>query len=194
MLDSRYSERHTDKVSISPTLFNARLFLRKFCVKLFCTYILVLNFFWRKNIIANLLIKCWSNWPKEVWITLSRHSYFLLVLMRIKKCYFVIHHFRQQNLINLMNLSSENVKIVPSIFFFYVLFGICFEMSLLGVFSNRLIFWMTIYSTFLWHAMAINSFQATHTNYTFAAVIRHEWVVFSRFFAFFRTGMSSIYF
>ncbi len=37
------------KVSISPTFYE-RLFVWKFCVKLFCIYMLGLSFFWRKNI------------------------------------------------------------------------------------------------------------------------------------------------
>ncbi len=44
--------------------FTRNFFIRKFCPKLFCTYILGLNFFWRKNICANALIKCWWNWPQ----------------------------------------------------------------------------------------------------------------------------------
>jgi hypothetical protein len=46
--------------------FTHAFFVQKFCAKHFCTYILGLNFFWRKNIGANALIKCWWNWPQEV--------------------------------------------------------------------------------------------------------------------------------
>jgi hypothetical protein len=46
-------------MSISPTLY-ARFFVRKFCAKLFCAYILGLIFFRRKNIeakAAKMLVK-----------------------------------------------------------------------------------------------------------------------------------------
>ncbi len=42
--------------------FTCSFFIRKFRGKLFCAYILGLNFFWRKNFGANVLIKCWWNW------------------------------------------------------------------------------------------------------------------------------------
>jgi hypothetical protein len=45
-------------VSISPTFY-----VQKFNAKLFCTYILGLIFFRRKNIGANTHIKCWWIWP-----------------------------------------------------------------------------------------------------------------------------------
>ncbi len=40
-------------------------FWTKVCPKLFCTYILGLNFFWPKNIGAKALTRCWWNWPQE---------------------------------------------------------------------------------------------------------------------------------
>ncbi len=42
----------------------AAFFVQTFCPYLFCTDILGLNFFWRKNNGANALIKCWWNWPQ----------------------------------------------------------------------------------------------------------------------------------
>jgi hypothetical protein len=44
--------------------FTLGFFVRKFCAKLFWTWILGLNFFWRKNIRANAHIKCWWNLPQ----------------------------------------------------------------------------------------------------------------------------------
>ncbi len=43
--------------------FTRVFFVQKFCAKFFCTYILGLIFFRRKNISANAHIKCWWNWP-----------------------------------------------------------------------------------------------------------------------------------
>ncbi len=43
--------------------FMHTFFVQKFFTKLFYTYILGLNFFWRKNIGTNALKKCWWNLP-----------------------------------------------------------------------------------------------------------------------------------
>ncbi len=58
-----FGSKKNMKESISPT-FYAHLLVQKFGAKLFCTYILGLNFFWRQNIGAIALIKCWRNWLK----------------------------------------------------------------------------------------------------------------------------------
>ncbi len=40
-------------------------FVQKFCTKLFLYLHLRFELFWHKNIGANVLIKCWWNWPQE---------------------------------------------------------------------------------------------------------------------------------
>ncbi len=49
-------------VSISPTFF-ARLFRTKVSLEAFLCLHFRFELFWRKNIGANVLIKCWWNWP-----------------------------------------------------------------------------------------------------------------------------------
>jgi hypothetical protein len=52
-------------VSISPTFYYMLVFCTKISCKAFCTYILGLNFFGRKNIDTNAVIKCL--WNRTQW-------------------------------------------------------------------------------------------------------------------------------
>jgi hypothetical protein len=44
----------------------AAFFVGKFCTKLFCAYILVLNFFGARKLTQKMLFKCWWNWLQVV--------------------------------------------------------------------------------------------------------------------------------
>ncbi len=65
---------HVEQVSISPP-FYVRLFCTKVLrIKLFLYLHFRFEIFWCKNIGANVLLKCWWNWPQDVskcsWINL----------------------------------------------------------------------------------------------------------------------------
>ncbi len=58
---SKFGITHKLRFGVNFTNNLRASFVRKFCSKLFFTYILGLNFFWCKNIYANALIKWWEN-------------------------------------------------------------------------------------------------------------------------------------
>ncbi len=57
-------------------------FVQKFCAKLFCNYIIGLNFFWHKIIGTNTLKKCWWNW--QLFSKLSWNNKATILLLKLK--------------------------------------------------------------------------------------------------------------
>ncbi len=90
--------------------FTRGFFVRKFCAKLFCTYILGLNFFWRKNIGANAHIKCWWNWPK-IKVFFSQHRFFQLRKSIANDFRVRLTWFNADSWLNLQRNLNENLLI-----------------------------------------------------------------------------------